>query len=81
MACKCMQHKFTLPASSAKVVCDACVQVALRLHRLGTLHLAAGRSGEAVRLLGQSCPSFIRNVGESNPLTGKKLVAYSCRNF
>lgn len=46
-------------------------QVALRLHRLGTLKLARGESKEAVQLLTTSSRSLTTLAGEVNPLTGE----------
>lgn len=51
------------------------MQVALRLHRLGTIHLASGRVEEALQALNTSCKSLTRNVGDANPLTGESRWA------
>lgn len=50
-------------------------QVALRLHRLGTLHLAEGRTSQALQALEKSCKTLTHNVGDGNPLAGESRYA------
>ena len=47
------------------------MQVALRIHRLGTLTLAEGDHVQAVGLLTKSCKSLTANTGDFNPLVGE----------